>query len=182
MRIATKTGDQGTTSLLFGTRVSKTDKHIVAVGDIDELSAAIGLIKPSLWLFKNSDKDHYAYLKKIQHNLTLLMGEIATEESKLDNYAAKFSAITEEDLITLEQQVEQLERMPELEQKGWVLYGGSDIGSKFDFASKICRRAERSYIALNTEGIYRSVLGKYLNRLSDFFYLLGRYYDYICNL
>jgi cob(I)alamin adenosyltransferase len=187
MKIATKTGDNGTTGLLFGLRVSKTDKRIAAVGDVDELNAAIGLIRPALWNYdlprhKPVDKEYYAYLKKIQHSLTLLMGELATEESKLEQYASKYSAITEEDLAILDAQVVKLENTQEIEQKDWVLYGGSDIGSKFDFASKVCRRAERSYLHLNSENAYRPVLGKYLNRLSDFFHLLGRYYDYICNL
>jgi cob(I)alamin adenosyltransferase len=197
MKIATKTGDNGTTGLLFGLRVSKTDKRIAAVGDVDELNAAIGLIRPALWnhalpRHEPVDKEYYAYLKKIQHNLTLLMGELATEESKLEQYASKYSAITEEDLAVLDAQVIKLENTQEIEQKDWVLYGGSDIGSKFDFASKVCRRAERSYLHLNPKNVYRPVglytyvyrpvLGKYLNRLSDFFHLLGRYYDYICNL
>ena len=183
MKIATKTGDKGTTGLLFGSRVSKADKHIAAVGDVDELNAALGLIKPALWKFEQGKSwGYYSFLKSIQHNLTLLMGELATEPNNLNSYAEKYSAITQEHLDELDHEVDKMEKMPELEQRGWVLYGGSDIGSRFDFASKVCRRAERTFVVLNEKNIYRPLLSKYLNRLSDFLHLCARQYDYLENL
>ena len=181
MKIATKTGDKGTTGLLFGKRVSKADKHIAAVGDVDELNAAIGLIKPALWKFEQG-KGYYSFLKSIQHNLTLLMGELATEAENLESYSTKYSALSQEHLDELEAEVEKMENNPELEQKGWVLYGNSEVGSKFDFASKVCRRAERTFVILDDKNVYRPLLLKYLNRLSDFLHLCARQYDFLENL
>jgi cob(I)alamin adenosyltransferase len=183
MSIATKTGDSGTTGLLYGLRVSKSDKRIQVVGDIDELSAAIGLIKPSLRKMVMST--HYLQmLENIQRTLTHFMGEVVTEGVKREKYIENFSCVTEHDLRSLEIEIERLEKDPCTKQTDWIMYGQSEIGGFCDFASKVCRRAERSFSTAkeeedltNPETPYRSILSQYINRLSDLLHLLARYYD-----
>lgn len=183
MSIATKTGDQGTTSLLYGVRVSKADKRIAAVGDIDELNAALGLIKTPLKKIVMSA--HYlGLLENVQRTLTYFMGEVVTEGSKRKSYIEKFSCVTQENLKSLEMEIERLEKDPSTKQTDWIMYGQSEIGAFFDFASKVCRRAERSFSTAkeeeqvsNPEYDYRPILSQYINRLSDLLHLLARYYD-----
>lgn len=176
MSIATKTGDSGTTGMLFGARVSKSHKCIAAVGDIDELNAAIGMIKPFIEKSFAAEKE---LLEKIQHTLTLYMGELASEDKDKDKYINVYGSLKEEDLTTLDTEIARLESMEELKQKGWILYGNSLIGSRADFASKVCRRAERSVIALKESSEKtRPLLLKYINRLSDMLHLYGRLFDY----
>lgn len=177
MRIATKTGDNGKTGRLFGTRVSKTSPAIQTVGDIDELNAAIGLIKAHIpygcavfW--------YHSILEKIQHALTLFMGEVAAEETKREEYLSKYDYIKEEDMDWLESELDKLQNMKELDQQGWILYGNSVPGAFADMSSKVCRRAERSLLLLmEQESLIRPSLCKYLNRLSDFLHMLARRFD-----
>lgn len=184
MSIATKTGDNGTTGRLYGTRVNKTSVHIAAVGDIDELNAALGLARAHM----KSDKIAVK-LQSVQKNLTLLMGEVVAEASKRKEYYSKFNSLGDFDLEDLENEIVSLEKDPRTKQKDWVLYGASIIGAHCDFASKVCRRAERSLlnvkeheeldVSLDESEKLRSLLFKYLNRLSDFLHLLARYFDSI---
>jgi cob(I)alamin adenosyltransferase len=183
MSIVTKTGDNGTTGLLYGLRVSKSDKRINAVGDIDELNAAIGLIKTPLR--KTVMSSYYmSVLEAIQRTLTHFMGEVVTEGVKRKNYIENFSCVTEHDLRSLETEITKLEADPCTKQKDWIMYGQSEIGAFCDFASKVCRRAERTFAILkeevqlaDPEEHYRNILSQYINRLSDFLHLLARYYD-----
>lgn len=183
MSIATKTGDDGTTGRLYGTRVSKTSEHIAAVGDIDELNAALGLIRANM----TSYVYYPAKLQSIQRTLTTLMGEVVAEKDKRHTYCERFPAVTDIDLSLLDDEIALLENNPSTKQKDWVLYGNSVIGAFCDFASKVCRRAERSLlkakecedleIAVSEEKQLRPILFQYLNRLSDFLHLLARYFD-----
>lgn len=183
MSIATKTGDDGTTGRLYGTRVSKTSEHIATVGDIDELNAALGLIRANM-----AGYVYYpAKLQGIQRTLTTLMGEVVAEKDKRHTYCERFPAVTDIDLSLLDDEIALLENNPSTKQKDWVLYGNSVIGAFCDFASKVCRRAERSLlkakecedleIAVSEEKQLRPILFQYLNRLSDFLHLLARYFD-----
>ena len=177
MRIATKKGDGGTTGRLFGSRVSKTDPAIQTVGDIDELNAALGLIKVNL----SSLSEEFMAVEKIQHALTLLMGEVAAEAERRAEYVEKYDYVKQEDMDWLEARVDKLQDMRELDQQGWVLYGNSKPGAFSDMASKVCRRAERSLLFLKEAeqlGSVRAICVKYLNRLSDYLHLLARYFDY----
>jgi cob(I)alamin adenosyltransferase len=193
MSIATKTGDNGTTGLLFGSRVSKADKRIAAVGDVDELCAAIGLVKSELAQYKpawNKTGEHslkYSYLDlltKIQKALTLFMGEVVTEASKRESYVEKFDSLKEEDLALIDDNIVALEKNPNTKQTDWVVYGATELGARCDFASKVCRRAERSFSEVveqeqlnNPENKLRILLSRYINRLSDLLHLLARFFD-----
>lgn len=188
MSIATKTGDNGTTGRLYGTRVSKTSESIAAVGDIDETSAAIGLIKAQISLFVF--KDYYPdRLAGIQRTLTFLMGEVIAESLKRKEYVEKFDSVADYHLTSLDKDIFLLEQDPCTKQKDWVMYGNSAIGAACDFASKVCRRAERSLLIvkecedlevnLSEDARLRPLLFQYMNRLSDFLHLLARYFDSI---
>jgi len=184
MSIATKTGDSGTTGLLFGARVSKTDFRIAAVGDIDELSAAIGLAKVLIKKFVMG-RYHTDYLQTIQRSLTFFMGEVVTEPDKRESYAKKYDSVTEENLARLDKEIENLEKDPCTKQTDWIMYGNSEIGARLDLSSKVCRRAERSFAAAKeseSSEAYRPLLSKYINRLSDYLHLLARYYDSVSNV
>lgn len=183
MSIATKTGDGGTTGLLYGSRVKKTDSRIAAVGDIDELCAAIGLTKAAL---RKTVMSEYCLnqLTSIQRTLTFFMGEVACEPAKRQSYTNKYDCVTEENLTAIEKEIERLEKDPNTKQTDWVMYGHTEIGAHCDFAGKVCRRAERSFSNVceqeqleNPEELPRVLLAKYINRLSDMFHLLARYFD-----
>lgn len=160
-----------------------------AVGDIDELNAALGLLKAeindtyeklNLEGVSTPGWQYVKFIEELQHKLTLYMGEISAEAINRESYIAKYDYVKDSDLEALDTEVNKLQDMSELDQKGWVLYGNSKIGAKADFASKVCRRAERSLIALYyLEEPIRSTLLKYVNRLSDFLHLLARYFDYV---
>ena len=174
MKIATKSGDKGNTGRLFGTRVKKTEPAIHAVGDVDELNAALGMLKAEM-----REGKYYSYIEELQHKLTLYMGELAAEKQKRAEYVEKYDYVKDYDLELLDAKVNELQAMSELDQQGWVLYGNSKLGALADFSSKVCRRAERSVMSLYyLEDPLRPTLVKYINRLSDFLHLLGRYYDY----
>lgn len=162
MKIATKTGDHGITGTLDGDRLSKSHIRIHVVGDIDELNAAIGLCKVLY-----ADK---LFLEKIQFDLINIMGQLSYLGV---DYAEKFSALDTNDLAKIDAKVEELQERPDLQQKSWVLYGKTELGARFDFAAKVCRRAERTVVELSVSGI----ILKYLNRLSDLLYLNAREAD-----
>ena len=188
MKIATKSGDKGTTGRLFGSRVKKSHPAIVAVGDIDELNAALGLLKYTIRELYGSyglpceaipPTGYFKFIAELQHKLTLFMGEVAAERDKRQEYVDKYDYVKDSDLDELDAKVDALQDMRELDQQGWVLYGNSKSGAQADFASKVCRRAERSLLELHyLENPLRHTLVKYINRLSDFLHLLARYFDY----
>ena len=184
MKIATKSGDKGSTGRLFGTRVKKNHPAMNAVGDIDELNAALGLFKYSIRELYGAcvglpEIGYMQFIEELQHKLTLFMGEAAAEQDKRAEYIEKYDYLKDSDLVDLDLKVDELQDMKELNQQGWVLYGNSKLGAQADFASKVCRRAERSLMELHyLEDPLRPTLVKYINRLSDFLHLLARYFDY----
>ena len=176
MKIATKSGDKGKTGRLFGSRVYKYTPIINAVGDIDEFNAALGMLKAELGKYKS----YKEFISETQHKLTLFMGEVAAEADKRDEYVEKYDHVKDGDLETLDRMVDELQDNSALDQQGWVLYGDTKLGALADFAAKVCRRAERTFLtAVVAEGAEaRPVLLKYINRLSDFLHLLARYFDH----
>lgn len=182
MKIATKTGDKGDTSLFRGGRVSKSNSLIMIVGAIDELSATIGMAK-AIMPIKNKklpDFSHYhMYLEIIQRNLIYLMGELSCDLKERSNYIKRHSFLQLSDREGLDDEVAFLEEIPELEQNDWVLYGKNDLSSRLDFASKVCRRVERIICFHKRDQKVRPVILEYINRLSDYLYLLARYADYV---
>ena len=165
MKIYTKTGDVGTTALLGGRRVSKAHIRIEAYGTVDELNSYIGLLRDQ------KINDHRsAMLKQIQDNLFIIGTRLATEPG---NNKLTSPELHEDDILMLEKAMDSMEEMlPEL--KNFVLPGGHQSVSFAHLARCVCRRAERMVIALNEQELVDQLIMKYLNRLSDFLFMLGR--------
>ena len=173
MSITTKTGDDGKTSLLFSRRTDKDNLRIASCGDVDELSAAIGLAKAHL-----QKTDFAKKLTTIQQTLIALMGELATLPEDASQYTkGQFHKLTDADTAKLDEWISELEGTG-LAFKGWALPGGSVSSAYFDFARTVCRRAERSVVTgTKTESTPNSQSVVYLNRLSDLLWLIARAVD-----
>jgi cob(I)alamin adenosyltransferase len=168
--IATRTGDDGTTSLLYGQRVSKDHFQIEAVGAFDELNAAIGFAKASC-----ANPAITATLERIQRDLVALMGELACAETDAAKYAAsKFEKIGEANVAHLDDAVAGLESKS-LRFDGWATPGKNLAGAALDLARTTARRAERRLVALPAQGrSVRPVVRQFVNRVSDLLWLLAR--------
>lgn len=161
MKIYTKTGDKGTTGLVGGSRVSKTDDRIIAIGDVDELNALIGVART----FAGSDHD--SNLSLIQNWLFDLGAELATPpDSKFDN-----SSISDNHIEFLEQSIDAMTSQVE-PLRNFILPGGSPLAAALHHARTVCRRAERSVIVLDLE---RAEPVTFLNRLSDWLFTAARF-------
>ena len=168
--IATRTGDDGATSLLYGQRVPKNHPQIEAVGALDELNAAIGLAKATSGS-PNARND----LEAIQKDLVALMGEISCAEADVLRYAtSKFVKIDEAGLARLDTSLAVVEdRQPKFD--GWATPGANLHAAAFDLARTAARRAERQMVGLASHGkTVRPLLIQYVNRLSDLLWLFAR--------
>lgn len=168
--IATRTGDDGSTSLLYGQRVPKHHPQIEAVGALDELNAALGFAKAT----QPHGADR-AEIERVQQELVALMGEIACAESDATRYAAsKFSKLDDAALARLDAAVAAIEaKQPKFD--GWATPGASLHAAALDLARTAGRRAERRVSALSEHGkTVRPLLLQYLNRLSDLLWLQAR--------
>jgi len=168
--IATRTGDDGTTSLLYGQRVPKDHPQIEAVGAFDELNAALGFAKTTC-----PDSARREAIELIQHNLVTLMGELACAETDSARYAAsKLAKLTDADLARIDTSVAALEAQ-NIKFDGWATPGANLHAAALDLARTTARRAERRLISLPSHGrSVRPLLINYINRTSDFLWLLAR--------
>lgn len=165
MKIYTKKGDQGQTSLLGGTRVPKHHNRICSYGTIDELNSYIGLIKDH-----DIEEGHKKVLLKIQNNLFVIGSILASDPEKSK---VKIPEIKEEDITILEHEVDvHYSVLPEM--RSFVLPGGHKIVSHIHIARCICRRAEREVSLLSEESSAPPIVLQYLNRLSDYLFSLAR--------
>lgn len=163
-KIYTKTGDKGETSLFGGNRLPKSHLRIESYGTVDELNAHIGLLRDSI-----TDEKYKADLKTIQDRLFDLGSNLAMDPNKkLD-----VPAISEQDVIFLESEMDQMDEQLE-PLKNFILPGGHQVISYCHLARTVCRRAERNVVALSHSEHVDDVLIRYLNRLSDYFFILGR--------
>ncbi len=172
--IATRTGDDGTTSLLYGQRVPKDHPQIEAVGAFDELNVALGAVKPRLGTAPR-ERELHAFIVTVQKNLVALMGELACAESDAARYAAsKFEKLAERDVVVLDDAVAALEARG-LKFDGWATPGANARAAALDLARVTARRAERRLAALPAHGrTIRPELRQWINRLSDLLWLLAR--------
>ena len=172
MKIYTKTGDKGETALYGGTRVSKASARVESYGNIDELNSFIGFAKSEI-----SDEKVLAQLKKIQFDLFTVGSESATPTDKLmlANGKSRLSLmISETEIEELENWMDEFEK--ELEPlQYFILPGGGKSATALHLCRTVCRRAERSLVFLNETEEVRPELIKYLNRLSDYLFVLARY-------
>ncbi|MDM5190772.1 cob(I)yrinic acid a,c-diamide adenosyltransferase [Bacillus sp. DX4.1] len=168
MKIYTKTGDKGTTSLIYGSRVAKNDARVEAYGTCDETNSMIGLALSYLngesFLGKDKLEDVY---HKIQTNLFHVGAELATPKGKEVKWTVSYSDVEE-----LEQQIDEWDiTLPPL--TNFILPGGHPAGAAFHVARTTARRAERCVVSLG-DGVNPVVLS-YLNRLSDLLFVTARF-------
>jgi cob(I)alamin adenosyltransferase len=164
-KIYTKGGDFGETSLLGGTRVPKSHERVEAYGTIDELNSFIGLIRD------HAIGDHYReVLLRVQENLFIAEAWVAMDPGKP---VAGLPALREEEIGVLEQEIDIMtSEMPPL--SSFILPGGHPYVSYCHIARTVCRRAERTVIRLNQLQPVDKIIIRYLNRLSDYLFVLAR--------
>jgi len=165
MKIYTRTGDRGETSLFGGTRVGKDDPRVAAYGDVDELNAHIGLARAS-----DADAEIGAELERLQRDLFALGAQLADPTGTVAQRVSK-AVVRAGDVERLEHVIDRFEaELPAL--KTFILAGGSPCGAALHVARAVCRRAERSMVALDPA--VEPTLLKYVNRLSDLLFVLAR--------
>ncbi len=172
MKIYTKTGDKGTTALFGGTRVPKHHIRIESYGTVDELNSYIGLIKD-----QEIDSELKTHLKKIQDNLFTLGAELATdpEKAQLKNGKERLNIVKvkEAEIQFLEDQIDLMNKeLPQMTH--FILPGGHTTVSYCHIARCVCRRAERLATALQEIEPFEAYILQYLNRLSDYLFVLAR--------
>ncbi|QZE14686.1 cob(I)yrinic acid a,c-diamide adenosyltransferase [Halosquirtibacter laminarini] len=168
MKVYTKTGDKGKTSLYGGTRVDKFDTRLEAYGTIDELNSCVGMIRCHL----DADSTEMNVLIEIQKKLFVIGGVLATDKSKIEE--TDQLVCKEEDIKFLEVEIDRMDdQLPQMNY--FILPGGEITSSSCHIARTVCRRAERLVLKLSTSIEIEENLTKYLNRLSDFLFVLARY-------
>jgi cob(I)alamin adenosyltransferase len=165
MKIYTKTGDDGTTGLYGGGRVSKASARIECYGTVDELNSVLGMT-----LSRDCSPECRRYLTTIQHTLFVLGADLATpNDSK-----ASVDRIEEHNATQLEQWIDELDaRLEPL--KNFILPGGTESASTLHVARTVCRRAERLCVGAHEVEDLGDAVVHYLNRLSDFLFMLARW-------
>ena len=167
MKIYTKTGDAGSTSLFGGTRVSKHHIRIESYGTLDELNSWLGLIRDQL-----EDSDTSSELIRIQSELFTLGAELATEPEKSERL--KIQTLGELEIQLLEKSIDRMnENLPEMTH--FILPGGHTAVSYCHLARTVCRRAERRMSLLDEQQKLSKTALAYINRLSDYLFVLGRH-------
>jgi cob(I)alamin adenosyltransferase len=174
MSISTMTGDDGTTALMYGRRVSKTDPRVAAYGTCDELNAALGLVRANCAEGRVNDA-----VRSIQQELVTLMGELAVAEEDRERYlSGGFSFVTEGMVEALTKQVHVLETKEHIRYDGWATPGATPASAALDVARTVCRRAERAVCECRERGFpVKGEIIRYLNRLSDLCWLWARWVE-----
>lgn len=171
-KIYTKTGDKGKTSLIGGTKVPKSHIRIETYGTVDELNSFTGALGDEI-----SDPQIRKIIKEIQDRLFTLGSSLACDPEK--EPGLKLPCLKEEDVLLLEKEMDKMEEtLPPL--KSFLLPGGHPAVSKAHIARCVCRRAERYCVNMMEQELFIDPLViKYLNRLSDYFFVLSRYLGHL---
>ena len=168
MKLYTKTGDKGQTGLIGGTRVSKNDVRIEAYGTVDELNSFIGM----LTTYPMED-ENIEFLRMIQHNLFTVGSYLATDTAKVPLHQA--SILRTNSIEQIEKEIDRIDaKLPIL--NSFILPGGSQAGALSHVCRTIARRAERRLFDVTEHYIVDNQIIVYLNRLSDYFFALSRYF------
>ena len=174
MKIYTKTGDKGMTSLCDGSRLSKDDIRVEAYGTLDELNAHIGLLISLLQTSSSKEGVRSAvnltdFLSEIQEELFVIGGELARAEIKTEELVS-----TQKLIAKIETIIDELSSQLPI-QHHFVLPGGTLPAAQSHVCRTICRRAERRIVTLSHIAIVSPEIFKFVNRLSDYFFILSRY-------
>lgn len=170
MAIYTKGGDKGKTSLFDGLRVDKDSVRVETYGTFDELNANISLAEK---FCKSSENK--TLLQSVEYKMFYLQGEIATKDTK--KFLAESKIITDADTHMLEKVIDKYtSELPPVH--NFILPGSSVAGAQLHICRTVCRRAERSFVRLSRTTEFRPELERYINRLSDFLYIVARSEDY----
>lgn len=163
MKIYTKTGDLGETGLIGNVRVSKSDPRVQAYGVVDELNALIGILKNKL----KAHKDIFNLLTEVQSALFSIGSQLASEKED-----SSLLELNPDWVNRLEMAIDEMDKsLPSL--KNFILPGGVDGATFSHWTRTVCRRAEREVVGLNDERHAEIIV--FLNRLSDYFFVLARY-------
>lgn len=173
VKIYTKTGDKGDTSLFGGQRVPKDALRIEAYGTVDELNSILGVV-----LSENTDERIAGILTGIQHQLFDLGADLATPRAiggkSVKRFEAKDAEPLEKTIDSLEDDLKPL--------KSFILPGGSPVAARIHFARTVCRRAERAVVRLSRNEDIGEGITMYLNRLSDLLFVLARYANHVAGV
>lgn len=166
MKVYTKAGDAGTTSLMNETDISKSDPRIRLLGSIDELTSHIGLAKPDI-----KDEALKQSLEQIQNKLMQFMAHIADTKNLMYYFESS-------DIEVLERNIDQYEASI-IRQKGFILPGNTHLSAALDVARTIARRAETNVVEVDQNYPIEPNAKKYINRLSDYLYIAARYVEFV---
>lgn len=179
MKIYTKTGDKGQTSLLSGKRVNKNDPRLMAYGTVDELNSSLGVVIAHLNILKSqANQSAHAeemmfWLKTIQNQLFTVGSHLACDSEK---WQSQLPVISADFVESLERIIDKCEtQLPKL--KNFILPGGSRISAFLHVSRTVCRRAEREVVAIENSTT-PEIITVYLNRLSDLLFVLARYTNF----
>lgn len=167
MKVYTKTGDKGKTSLIGGEKVYKDELQIEAYGTVDELNSYLGLVRD----YEEIDTENKAIIISIQNDL-FVIGSLLAESKKKNKMI--LPQLTEEMLNAIETAIDNIELKLE-PMKYFVLPGGHKLISHLHIARCVCRRAERRIVSLSNQIDVDPLILKYINRLSDYIFVLSRY-------
>lgn len=167
MKVYTKTGDKGTTSLVNGTRVGKDDLRLEAYGTLDELSAFIAVLMDSTDRFND-------VFKRIQERLLVAECLLATDENS--ELRKQLPQMEEADVEGIEKFIDEMnESLKPL--NSLIIPGGNILASKCHVCRTVCRRAERAVVRMSRQHDVNPVIMRYLNRLSDMFFVMSRVFS-----
>jgi cob(I)alamin adenosyltransferase len=172
MSIATRTGDAGTTALMYNRRLSKCHPQVEAYGSVDELNSALGSVRSLV-----SCDFVRGNVLAVQRQLVTLMGELATAPEDLGRYVqGGFQIVTPSMTVLLDELVRDIESR-KVSFKGWATPGETPLAAALDVARTTCRRAERRVCALKESQTVNAEILIYLNRLSDVLWLMARWVE-----
>ncbi|MBQ9639596.1 MAG: cob(I)yrinic acid a,c-diamide adenosyltransferase [Bacteroidales bacterium] len=171
-KVYTRTGDEGTTSLVGGSRVAKDDLRVEAYGTVDELTSLVGLVADQVRLLGvPAMAELYGWLKQTQQVLFVVQTVLATEDEAM---LERLPQVAPGQVVALEERIDKLsQQLPPL--KAFVLPGGPVAAAQCHVARTVCRRAERRVVSLRRTSEVPAEVGQYLNRLSDFLFVVARW-------
>lgn len=170
-KVYTRGGDKGTTSLVGGQRVSKSCRRLEAYGTVDELSAHLGLLAAML-----PEGEDQEIVYRIQNCLFNVCTNLATDKEKTPLYPSAF--LPEGEISVLEREIDAIMGMLP-ERQGFILPGGIREAAQAHVCRTVCRRAERCIVALSEEAVVSQEVQQYINRLSDYLFVLAKKLNFI---